>query len=104
MAKQKEARETLTNNEIGTVMLRYFYERNKNATSSRGKERLVRKNKRRELKSSHGLFQQEIQSNLTYLISQGMGKRGRNREIIHRARRHSHSFYHKLLHDHCCGH
>lgn len=66
----------LTNNEIRTVMLRYFYERNRNATSSRGKKGSSVKisDVKRELKASHGLSQQEVQSNLTYLISQGWVK------------------------------
>jgi hypothetical protein len=73
MAKQKEARETLTNNEIRSVILRYFYERNKNATSCRGKKGSSVKisDVKRELKLARGLSQQEIQSNLTYLLSQG---------------------------------
>ena len=76
MAKQKEARQALTNNEIRTAMLRYFYARNKNATSGRDKKGSSVKisDVKRELKSSHGLSQQEIQSNLTYLISQGWVK------------------------------
>ncbi len=38
MPAKKEARQPLTNNEIRTLMLQYFYDRNKNATSSRGKK------------------------------------------------------------------
>ncbi len=54
-------------------MLQYFYDRNKNATSARGKRGSAVKisDVKKELKASHGLTQQEIQSNLTYLISQG---------------------------------
>jgi len=76
MAKQKEARQALTNNEIRTIMLRYFYNRNRNATSSRGKRGSSVKisDVKRELKASHGLSHQEIQSNLTYLMSQGWVK------------------------------
>jgi hypothetical protein len=76
MAKKKEARQPLTNNEIRSVMLGYFYERNRNATSSRGKKGSSVKisDVKRELKASHGLSQQEVQSNLTYLISQGWVK------------------------------
>ena len=57
-------------------MLQYFYDRNRNATSSRGKKGSSVKisDVKRELKASHGLSQQEIQSNLTYLISQGWVK------------------------------
>lgn len=73
MAKKKEALHSQTNNEIRTLMLRYFYDRKSNATSSRGKKgSSVRiSDMKRELKASHGLTQPEVQSNLTYLISQG---------------------------------
>jgi len=76
MVTKKEARQPLTNNEIRTLMLQYFYDRNRNATSSRGKKGSSVKisDVKRELKASHGLSQQEIQSNLTYLISQGWVK------------------------------
>ena len=75
MAK-KQVRQGLTNNEIRTVMLRYFYDRNRNATSTRGKKGSSVKisDVKRELKASHGLTQQEVQGNLTYLISQGWVK------------------------------
>src|ERR1700680_1188806 len=75
MAK-KEARPPLTNNEIRTVMLQYFYDRTRNSTSARGKKGSSVKisDVKRELKASHGLTQQEVQSNLTYLISQGWVK------------------------------
>ncbi len=75
MAK-KEARLPLTNNEIRTVMLRYFYDRNGNATSTRGKKGSSVKisDVKRELKAIHGLTQQQVQGNLTYLISQGWVK------------------------------
>jgi hypothetical protein len=54
-------------------MLQYFYDRNKNATSARGKKGSAVKisDVKKELKASRGLTQQEVQSNLTYLISQG---------------------------------
>ena len=54
-------------------MLQYFYERNKIATSARGKKGSAVKisDVKKQLKASHGLTQQEVQSNLTYLISQG---------------------------------
>jgi hypothetical protein len=76
MATKKEARQPLTNNEIRTLMLQYFYDRNKNATSIRGKKGSSVKisDVKRELKASHSLAQQEVQSNLTYLISQGWVK------------------------------
>src|SRR5438445_10416854 len=74
MAKNtKAARAPLSNNEIRRIMLQYFYDRNKNATSSRGKRGSEVKisDVKKELKAAHGLTQQEVQSNLTYLISQG---------------------------------
>ncbi|MCL4211107.1 MAG: hypothetical protein HRU76_13530 [Phycisphaeraceae bacterium] len=62
-----------SNTEIRTIMLQYFYDRNKNATSARGKKGSAIKisDIKKELKTSHTLTQQEVQSNLTYLISQG---------------------------------
>lgn len=62
-----------TNNEIRTLMIRYFYERNKSATSVTGKRGSAVKisDVKSELKSQHALTQQQVQSNLTYLLSQG---------------------------------
>ena len=61
-----------TNTEVRTILLRYFYDRNRNATSSRGKKGSAVKisDVKKELKAQHGLSQQEVQSNLTYLLSQ----------------------------------
>lgn len=73
MAKRKIAQERLSNDEIRRIMLQYFYDRNRTATSARGKKGSAVKisDVKKELKASHGLTQQEVQSNLTYLISQG---------------------------------
>jgi hypothetical protein len=73
MAKSKAPKQRPSNNEIRSIMLNYFYERNQNATSARGKKGSAVKisDVKKELKASHGLAQQEVQSNLTYLISQG---------------------------------
>jgi len=73
MGKRKPARASLSNNDIRRLMLQYFYDRNKNATSSMGKRGSAVKisDIKKELKEQHGLTQQEVQSNLTYLISQG---------------------------------
>src|SRR5690349_2771236 len=73
MPKAKSPQVSLSNNEIRRIMLQYFYDRNKNATSARGKKGSAVKisDVKRELKAAHGLSQQEVQSNLTYLISQG---------------------------------
>jgi hypothetical protein len=71
MAKAKPPPVRLTNNEIRTIMLQYFYDRNKDATSARGKKGSAVKisDVKKELKAARGLTQQEVQSNLTYLIS-----------------------------------
>jgi hypothetical protein len=62
-----------SNNEIRTIMLQYFYQRNKTATSARGKKGYAIKisDVRKELKALHDLSQQEVMSNLNYLLSQG---------------------------------
>jgi hypothetical protein len=72
MAK-KLARPNRTSTEIRRILLQYFYDRNDRATSARGKKGSAIKisDIKRELKASHALSQQEIQSNLTYLLSQG---------------------------------
>ena len=59
--------------EIRRIMLEYFYERHRNATSARGKRGFAVKisDIRRELKASHGLKREEVVRNLNYLISQG---------------------------------
>jgi hypothetical protein len=63
-----------TDTELRQIILRYFYNRNHNATSSMSdksgaavKISVVNK----ELKASHGLRREEIRRNLTYLISEG---------------------------------
>lgn len=73
MTKAKNPQPRRSNNEIRRLMLQYFYERNKNATSARGKRGSAARisDIKRELKAFYGLTQQEVQSNLTYLISQG---------------------------------
>lgn len=73
MSKAKASPVRPSNNEVRRIMLHYFYERNRNATSTRGKKGSAVKisDVKRELKAAHGLTQQEVQSNLTYLISQG---------------------------------
>jgi len=71
MPKPKDAQQRPCSNEIRRFMLRYFHERNKNATSARGKKGSAVKisDVKKELKAAHGLTQQEVQSNLTYLLS-----------------------------------
>jgi hypothetical protein len=72
MAKSKVAASAKTNNEVRDIVLRYFYNRNRNATSSRGKKGSAVKisDVKRELKEQAQLTQQQVQSNLTYLLSQ----------------------------------
>lgn len=71
--KTKPAGQPLANNEIRRIMLQYFYDRNDKATSARGKKGSAVKisDVKKQLKEAHSLTQQEVQSNLTYLISQG---------------------------------
>lgn len=73
MARKKIPQPTLSNTEIRRLMLEYFYNRNKNATSAMRKKGSAVKisDVKAELKAKHGLSQQEVQSNLTYLLSQG---------------------------------
>ena len=73
MAKSKATVAPRSGNEVRTILLRYFYDRNKNATSARGKQGFAIKisDIRKELKASHGLAQQEVVGNLNYLMSQG---------------------------------
>ncbi len=74
MVKARPKSAPLRDDEVRQVMLAYFYDRNKNATSRRGKTTgaaapisVIRA----DLKASHGLTIQQVQSNLTYLLSQG---------------------------------
>jgi hypothetical protein len=71
--KKKAAQPPRSNNEIRTIVLQYFYDRNKAATSARGKKGYAIKigDIRKELKARHNLSQQEVMSNLNYLLSQG---------------------------------
>ena len=54
-------------------MLRYFYERNANATSERGQRgsQVGIRDAKRELKALHGLTQPQVMADLTYLIDSG---------------------------------
>ena len=71
--RKKEVLSARLNNEIRTIMLRYFYDRNNTSTSARGKKGYAIKimDIRKELKAAHALSQQEVMSNLNYLLSQG---------------------------------
>ena len=61
------------NDATRSAILRYFYDRNKNATSGRGKRGSAVKisDVKKELKAGHGLTQQQVISNLNYLIDKG---------------------------------
>jgi hypothetical protein len=64
------------NDEMRAAILNYFYERNAHATSRTGKKGLAVKisDAKRDLKTLHGLSQQQVMSNLTYLIDNGWVK------------------------------
>ena len=72
-SKKKVEAASRSNTEIRTLVLRYFYDRNATATSARGKKGYAVKisDVRKELKARQGLSQQEVMSNLNYLLSQG---------------------------------
>ena len=71
-----QATETNPNDEIRRTILKYFCDRNANATSRFGKKGSAVKisDVKRELKTLHELTQQEVMSNLTYLIDRGWVK------------------------------
>ena len=76
MAKKRKTKSVpvqRSSNVIRGIMLQYFYDRNKGATSARGKKGFAIKimDIRKELKSSHGLTQTEVVGNLNYLMSEG---------------------------------
>jgi len=58
-------------------ILQYFYDQNRGATSARGKNGSAMKisDVKRELKTKYGLTQQNVISNLTYLIDRGWVKK-----------------------------
>ena len=72
-SKKKVEAASRSNTEIRTLVLQYFYDRNATATSARGKKGYAVKisDVRKELKARQGLSQQEVMSNLNYLLSQG---------------------------------
>lgn len=72
MSKNR-AKTPRSSTEIRELMLRYFYDRNQNATSARGKQGFAIKimDIRKELKELHGLTVQEVTGNLNYLLSEG---------------------------------
>ncbi|MCY4475760.1 MAG: hypothetical protein OXC83_10060 [Chloroflexi bacterium] len=76
------------NDIIREQILQYFYDRNANATSQKGKKGSEVKisDIKRELKNRHGLTQQQVISNLNYLIDSGwVAKKVDNRSFRTRA-------------------
>jgi len=73
VAQKRNAKPVRTADEVRQIILQYFYDRNRNATSARGKKGFAVKisDIRKELKASHQLSQQEVIGNLNYLMSQG---------------------------------
>jgi hypothetical protein len=69
----KKTTPAYTPNEIREMMLRYFYNRNANATSIMGKKGSAVKisDVKKELKAEHSLEASQVISNLNYLMSQG---------------------------------
>lgn len=64
------------NDQIRRQVLQYFYDRNASATSRFGKKGSAVKisDAKKELKARYGLTQQQVMSNLTYLIDRGWVK------------------------------
>src|SRR3989442_10378728 len=64
------------NDKIRRQLLQYFYDRNANATSRMGKKGSAVKisDTKKELKEKYELKQQQVMSNLTYLIDNGWVK------------------------------
>lgn len=104
MGKRKLIRPASSNNDMRRLMLQYFYDRNRNASSTLGKRGSAVKisDIKKELKERHGLTQQEVQSNLTYLISQGRVEEKNCRKANPRQRWNRYSLSNNILPDHCC--
>lgn len=63
-----------TDDQVREIMLQYFYDRNKNATSRRGRKTgaaATITSIRGDVKQSHGITVHQVHGNLTYLLSQG---------------------------------
>jgi len=74
MNPKKPKQQLQTDDEVREIILQYLYERNRSATSRRGKTTGAAVTigvMRADLKASHGLIAQQVHSNLTYLESQG---------------------------------
>jgi hypothetical protein len=70
----KSKQPSLADDQVREIILQYLYDRNRKATSRRGKTTgaaVTISVMRADLKGSHGLSGQQVHSNLTYLESQG---------------------------------
>jgi hypothetical protein len=65
------------NDAVRKQILEYFYQRNRDGTSTHGKKGSALKisDAKRELKTRYGLSQQDVMSNLTYLLDRGWVKK-----------------------------
>jgi hypothetical protein len=74
VSAMKSKQPALTDDQVREIILQYLYDRNRKATSRRGKTTgaaVTISVMRADLKASHGLTVQQIHSNLTYLENQG---------------------------------
>jgi hypothetical protein len=74
VSAMKSKEPPLTDDQVRGIILQYLYDRNREATSRRGKATgaaVTISVLRAGLKASHGLTGQQVHSNLTYLESQG---------------------------------
>jgi hypothetical protein len=74
VSKTKSAHPKFSDDQVRELILQYLYDRNKKATSRRGKTTgamVTISVMRADLKANHGLTGQQVHSNLTYLESQG---------------------------------
>ncbi len=72
--KPKPEKPVYSDDQVRQMMLEYFFQRNENATSRRGKKSgaaVTISVIRADLKLRHSLTIQQVQSNLTYLLSKG---------------------------------
>lgn len=85
MVRARQKRQSLTNDEIRRLILQYFYDRNRNATSEFGKKgsAVNISTAKKDLRDLYSLTQQEVMSNLIYLLSQGwITKKKLQRQVL----------------------
>lgn len=74
MSATKPKHPAFTDDQVRQIILQYLYNRNRKATSRRGKSTgaaVTISVMRSDLKASHGITAQQVHSNLTYLESMG---------------------------------